>query len=156
MLGDPVATPAGSVYLVSPRNARDWTAYHDIRRRVLFTDRGSSVAYDENHPHDRLPGNYPKLLIAGTEYLGAIRVDIREGIAFLRRVAIDTPFQRKGFGTRMIELAESFALEYGALRVESDVAKDAVDFYLKCGYHYVDGTVHHDDAVSMYKHLRVA
>jgi hypothetical protein len=57
-----MSAPTANVQLHSLRNAADWAAYHDIRRRVLFEERGSG-AYDENHPDDRLAGNHPKVLI---------------------------------------------------------------------------------------------
>jgi hypothetical protein len=56
----------------------------------------------------------------------------------------------------MLELAERFIIECGALRVESDVAKDAIGFYIRCGYHYVNSRASPGDAVQMFKNLRVA
>jgi RimJ/RimL family protein N-acetyltransferase len=40
----------------------DWTAYHRIRRTVLFEARERFGIYDENNPDDRTEGNLPLLL----------------------------------------------------------------------------------------------
>lgn len=125
----------GSCELVTPTTTEAWAAYHDIRRRVLYERRGRIGVYDANHPDDGSPSNFPKVLVHGSEYVGALRIDFVGEIAYLRSVAIAEPHQRKGFGRALIRLAESFArFEGGAKRVESFVAPDAVSFYEKCAY----------------------
>jgi GNAT superfamily N-acetyltransferase len=123
--------------LLSPTDAETWSAYHRIRRTVLFERRGLFGRYDADHPDEHKPGNYPKLSANGTTYIGVVRIDVERELALLRRVAIDEAWQRKGYGRILIALAEAFALERGALRVESVVAEDAVEFYRKCGYRFV-------------------
>jgi GNAT superfamily N-acetyltransferase len=120
--------------LVAPVSAGDWAAYHDIRRRVLFEARGRFGVYDPGHPDDRKPANFPMILVQGASYLGVVRIDCAGEVCHLRRVAIDIPHQRQGYGRRLITLAEEFAQKRGAARVESAVAPDATVFYRKCGY----------------------
>jgi GNAT superfamily N-acetyltransferase len=122
--------------LISPSDDASWAAYHRIRRTILFERRGMFGVYDPNHPEDRAPGHlfFPKILAHRGEYIGTVRIDLADDIAYLRRVAIDEPWQRQGFGRELIRLAEAFARDGGARRVESDVAVDAVAFYAKCGY----------------------
>lgn len=122
--------------LVEPQSEADWNAYHDIRRRILFESRGEHGVYDANRP-ERAPGHYPKLLVRASDYLGAVRIDVAGATAYLRRVAIDEPYQRQGLGRRLLVLAESFARAQSATRIESSVARDAVPFYSKCGYRLV-------------------
>ena len=124
----------GACELVTPTSTEAWAAYHDIRRRVLYERRGRIGVYDANHPDDRSPNNFPKVLVQGSEYVGTLRVDFVGEIAYLRSVAIAEPHQRKGFGRVLISLAESFARFEGAKRMESSVAPDAVSFYEKRGY----------------------
>ena len=123
-----------SCELLTPATPEAWAAYHDIRRKVLYERRGRMGVYDANHPHDRSPNNFPKVLLQDSAYIGALRIDFVDDIAYLRSVAIIEPRQRKGFGRVMIRLAEAFARAKGAKRVESAVAPDAVMFYEKCGY----------------------
>ena len=104
---------------------------------MLFEQRGLFGQYDPDHPDEHKPGNYPKLLTRETTYIGVVRIDVEGELALLRRVAIDEPWQRQGYGRLLIALSEAFALERGALRVESAVARDAVEFYRKCGYRFM-------------------
>ena len=120
--------------MVSPSDADGWAAYHRIRRTILFENRGLFGVYDPNRPEEREPGKYPKLLAFNSHYVGVVRIDLAGDVAYLRRVAIDEPWQRQGLGRRLIALAESFAVEHGASRIESSVAADAVGFYRRCGY----------------------
>jgi GNAT superfamily N-acetyltransferase len=121
---------------------------------VLFERRGRIGVYDPNHPDDRSPRNFPKVLVQGSKYIGAVRIDFVDDIAYLRRVAIAEADQRKGFGRVLIRLAEEFAQVEGAKRVESAVAPDAVSFYEKCGYRSLVGPG--GSSVHMYKDLVAA
>jgi GNAT superfamily N-acetyltransferase len=78
---------------------------------------------------------------------------LADEIAYLRRVAIDEPWQRQGFGRELIRLSEAFARHGGARRVESKVAVDAVAFYAKCGYQAVAPSRPGDPSVHMGKTL---
>jgi GNAT superfamily N-acetyltransferase len=144
--------PAG-VSLCQVSSDADWSAYHDIRRRVLFENRGRFGVYDANRPDERLAGNFPLLLKSSSAALGVVRIDVRGEVAFFRRVAIDDPWQRRGFGRKLLKLAEAFARRRGATRVESAVAPDAVPFYAKCGYHHLDESVPNRASVRMGKAL---
>jgi len=122
------------VLLLSPLSANQWKAYHDIRKRILFDDRGLSAAYDANHPDDTSPGNHAVLLEIDGNYVGVARVDINGSHAQLRRVAIDRTFQRRGYGREMISKIIDFCRKEGINRISSSVAADAVGFYRKCGF----------------------
>lgn len=135
--------------LISPTTEEEWAAYHRIRRTVLFESRGSFGVYDPSHPDDRAPGNFAKLLVCDPHHVGVIRIDLAADVAHFRRVAIDEPWQRQGFGRELIRLSESFAIERGARRVESSVAADALGFYSKCGYQLLSGST-----TRMWKDLR--
>ena len=110
-----------------------WRAYHDIRRRVLFEARGHS-GYDETHPDETAPGNYPKLLLWLGEPVGVVRIDIKGPTAIFRRVAIRSDVQQRGHGRTMLALAEQFARDNGCVSLTSFVAPDAVGFYERCGF----------------------
>ena len=121
--------------LKSPENEEDWVNYHKIRRVVLFEERGRFGVYDENHPDEYLKDNYPKILVKDGAYLGVARIDIENDKAVVRRVAIDSNEQRKGYGRALLELIEEFARKFPSVKmIESSVADDAVEFYRKCNY----------------------
>jgi GNAT superfamily N-acetyltransferase len=92
------------------------------------------------------------LLLFDSRHVGVVRIDLEGDVAYLRRVAIDEPWQRRGLGRVLLALAESFSIEHGARRMESSVAPDAVGFYGKCGYRLTP-TASPGDSVHMRKDL---
>jgi GNAT superfamily N-acetyltransferase len=120
--------------LVSPSDAVTWRAFHDIRREVLFEARGQVGVYDDNHPEDRAPGHFPKLLLFRGEPVGVVRVDVDGPTALIRRVAVRSDAQRRGHGRVLLSLVEDFARQNGCRRLASHVAVDAVNFYERCGF----------------------
>lgn len=120
--------------LRTPANEDEWRAFHAIRRKVLFENRGKSETYDENHPDDAKPGNHPLVLGYRDDVIGVIRVDVAQTVAWFRRVAIREELQRLGHGRVLLLLAEEFARAQGCTEVRSNAAVEAVDFYERCGY----------------------
>ena len=84
---------AEQTYLLVPVVTRDqWTAYHAIRRKVLFEDRGLFEKYDPNHPDDRKTQNRPVILTSNGAPVAAMRIDLvpERAFAILRTVAVTT------------------------------------------------------------------
>ena len=120
--------------LRTPQDDEEWRAFHAIRRKVLFENRGKTEAYIENHPDDSKPGNYPLILLYGDEVIGVVRLDIAAPVAWLRRVAIRDDSQLQGHGRVLLRLAEAFAVEKGCDEIRSNAAVEAIEFYERCGY----------------------
>ncbi len=139
--------------LKTPSSTEEWQAYHGIRRKVLFENRGQFGVYDENHPDERREGNHPLLLLLDGGAIGVIRVDIKCNQAILRRVAIREDLQRAGHGRVLLTLAESFPQSKGCNHIWSDVAPDAVGFYKRCGYTFVPLGPMMGTSISMQKNL---
>ncbi|HYW71002.1 MAG TPA: hypothetical protein VE961_08210, partial [Pyrinomonadaceae bacterium] len=74
--------------LVSPRSQQEWLAYHTIRRKVLFENRGNFGVYNEAHPDEFKRGHHPMVLVLNGLAIGVIRVDLAGPVAWFRRVAI--------------------------------------------------------------------
>lgn len=117
-----------------PADSEEWRAFHDIRRRVLFENRGKLETYNENHPDDSKPGNHPLILLYRGMIAGVIRVDISGTVAWLRRVAIREDLQRLGHGRALIRMAEAFARAEGCKEARCNAAVEAISFYERCGY----------------------
>jgi GNAT superfamily N-acetyltransferase len=117
-----------------PATEAEWRAFHAIRRKVLFENRGKSEIYDENHPDDSKAGNHPLVLVYRDAVIGVIRVDVCETVAWFRRVAIREDLQRLGHGRALLLLAEDFAKAQGCNVVRSNAAVEAIGFYERCGY----------------------
>jgi GNAT superfamily N-acetyltransferase len=107
----------GDAYkLAPPSTPEQWQAYHNMRRKILWENRGRFGVYVENHPDEFLPDNHPMLLFLRDEPIGVVRIDIvkEENRAIMRRVAIKESEQRKGHGRKLVELAEQFARDKGS------------------------------------------
>jgi GNAT superfamily N-acetyltransferase len=120
--------------LRAPVTDAEWHAFHAIRRRVLFENRGKGESYVENHPEDSKPGNHPLVLIYNGDIVGVLRLDVSETVAWLRRVAVREDLQRQGHGRILLRVAEVFAKEHGCDEVRTNAAVEAVGFYERCGY----------------------
>ena len=139
--------------LKPPTSAKDWQAYHTIRRTVLFENRGQIGVYDENHPDEFRSGNHPLLLFLNTIPIGVIRVDINGEQAVFRRVAIRQDLQRAGHGRILLTLAKDFAKEQNCKEILSNVAPDAVGFYERCGFTFDSSEPNSESSVPMLKPL---
>lgn len=117
-----------------PRSDEEWRAFHAIRRRVLFENRGKGDSYVENHPDDSQPGNHPLVLLYRGEIIGVLRLDVSDRVAWLRRVAIREDLQRVGHGRVLLKLAETFAKAQGCNELRTNAAVEAVGFYERCEY----------------------
>jgi len=120
--------------LRTPRSDEEWRAFHAIRRKVLFENRGKAETYDENHPDDRKIGNHPLVLLYRGEIMGVARIDVAGAVAWLRRVAIRDDLQHHGHGRVLLRLAEEFSKAEGCDEMRSNAAVEAVGFYERCGY----------------------
>jgi GNAT superfamily N-acetyltransferase len=139
--------------LRAPMTTEEWRAFHDIRRKVLFENRGKSETYIENHPDDRNPANHPLILISKGDVVGVVRIDVVERLAWLRRVAIREDRQRMGHGRILLQLAEAFAKAHGCDEVRSNAAVEAVRFYERCGYKLTKTDPSPVNSVRVYKQL---
>jgi N-acetylglutamate synthase-like GNAT family acetyltransferase len=120
--------------LRAPVSKEEWRALHDIRRKVLFENRGKFDTYIENHPDDFKTGHHPLVLVYQDVVIGVVRVEVDGTVAWLRRVAIREDLQRQGHGRVLLQLAEAFAKAQGCDEVRSNAAIEAVSFYERCGY----------------------
>ena len=120
--------------LLTPSDPTEWKAYHDIRRQVLFEDRGRFGVYDEHHPDETAVGNSPKLLLYRGDPVGVIRIDIDGTTATFRRVAVRSDVQRRGHGRALLWLARRFAADNCCVKLASFVAPNAVGFYRSAGF----------------------
>src|SRR5215213_1151031 len=96
-----------------PANEEEWRAFHDIRRKVLFENRGKVETYIQNHPDDSKPGNHPLVLLYKGDVIGVMRIDISGTVAWFRRVAIQEDLQGLGHGRVLLRLAEAFGKAEG-------------------------------------------
>jgi hypothetical protein len=78
-------------YKLSPvATSQEWKTYHDIRRKILWENRGKFGKYQENLPDEFHHQNHPMLLYYKGKPVGVVRIDLNpeKGPAIMRRVAI--------------------------------------------------------------------
>ena len=117
-----------------PGSDEEWRAFHAIRRKVLYENRGKGERYIENHPDDFKAGNHPLALLHKGVIIGVMRVEVDERSAWLRQVAIREDLQRMGHGRVLLRLAAAFAKAEGCDDLRTNAAVEAVGFYERCGY----------------------
>ena len=117
-----------------PATNEEWRAFHAIRRKVLFENRGKGESYIENHPDDARPGNHPLVLLYKGDVIGVMRLDVVEAEAWLRRVAIRDDLHRRGHGSVLLSLAEAFAKAQSCVEMKTNAAVESAGFYERCGY----------------------
>ena len=116
-----------------------WSAFHRIRREVLFEARGRIGVYVSDHPDDLDPNNHPLLLLEQGRPRATTRVDLLgEHRAGIRLVAVEQENQRRGLGRSLMMLTEQYAMERGVLVLELNSAPDAVMFYQRLGWTLID------------------
>ena len=129
-----------SLQLRTPRSAREWARYHDIRKRCLFEkyngkDTPHYFEYNPSHPDETDPANHPLVLLADRRVIGTIRIDLKpDGRAIFRLVAIDEFWQGHGLGTAMLAMAEAYARDRGADTFCLNAVPDAYRFYARHGF----------------------
>ena len=140
--------------LRTPRTDEEWQAFHAIRRKVLFENRGKTEAYIANHPDDVAPGNHPLALLFNGVVIGVIRIDVSDHTAWFRRIAVREDLQRGGHGRVLLRLAEDFAKAKGCDEIRSNAAVEAVRFYERCGYARDPSAASPLNSVRVWKSLR--
>ena len=111
-----------------------WQAYHGIRQKVLWENRGK-MGYDDKHQDEYLPHHHPLLLLLNNEPIGTTRLDnLRNGFAVVRLVAIADAFQKKGHGRQLSALVENYARDLGINTLYVNAAPEALGFYKKLGW----------------------
>jgi N-acetylglutamate synthase-like GNAT family acetyltransferase len=115
-----------------------WRAYHAIRRKVLWENRGKQD-YDEKHQDEHRPDHHPLLLLLNDTPIGTTRLDdLKDGHGVVRLVAILDDFQRSGHGRQLSSWVEDYARGLGITTLYVNAAPEALGFYEKLGWEFHD------------------
>jgi N-acetylglutamate synthase-like GNAT family acetyltransferase len=127
-----------SVEVREPRSATEWTAYYELRWRILRApwqpqgpDRDAS---DDTSIHRLVCSEPGQVLAVGRLH----RVDATTGQ--IRFMAVDTAQQRKGYGALLLKALEQAARGLGLSRVILQARENAVPFYRNQGYQVQEKT----------------
>jgi N-acetylglutamate synthase-like GNAT family acetyltransferase len=119
---------------ISAKN--DWQAYHDIRRKVLWENRGRTN-YDDTHKDEYLPDHHLLLFMLNDIPIGTTRLDdLKNGFGVVRLVAISDEFQGKGHGRQLASSVENHARGLGIKTLYVNAAPEALGYYKKLGWEF--------------------
>lgn len=120
----------------SPKTDTEWSAYYDLRYRVLRKPLNQPLGSEKNEGDSS--GEHFALYENGT--LQAIaRLDISEPqVAQVRFVAVETSNQGKGFGKRIMQAVEEKAKKDGNEKMILHARDYAVKFYENLNYTLIE------------------
>lgn len=111
----------------------EWEAYHRIREKLLFSP--LNIKYDRNHPTIYANNHFHFVMYKGTEIVSVAQVELVDEVAaILRSMATDTPYQRCGYGSKLLVFIEQWLKSKGVKIVKAHAELKAQNFYRKLGY----------------------
>ncbi len=119
-MNQPVCIKDDGYILQSPGSQADLDAYHAIRFEQIHMRYCPEWVYDPHDPEEA--GNLPLVLKkeGSLDVLGTIRIDmLPNNEASFRWIAIHPDHVKKGLGTKMVQLAESYVrgCKRGCIRI---------------------------------------
>ncbi|NTF83607.1 GNAT family N-acetyltransferase [Rhizobium rhizogenes] len=132
----------------------DQSAYHGLRRTVLFEARGR-FDYIPDEPEEIKERNLSLLFKLDGQAIGTVRLDQKpDGMAIVRLIAIAPDLQRQGHGTALLEQLEHLALSRGIRELLVHSAPDAVEFYQKLGFSPFEFEAGNFESVQLHKFIQ--
>jgi predicted GNAT family N-acyltransferase len=104
-----------------PETELEWANYYDLRYRILRASGIHFALYDD------------------IQLIGIARLDkMDETIYQVRFVAIDLPFQGKGYGQSIMKAVEDSAQQLNATKIILHARENAVEFYKSLAYSIIE------------------
>jgi N-acetylglutamate synthase-like GNAT family acetyltransferase len=126
-------TPSDHFPLVQPSTQRDWTAYFDLRWRVLrepwHQPRGSERDETDPTSYHLMLRDFDGVAVAA----GRLHLNTPEE-AQVRYMAVAPLWRSRGLGGRILQGLEARARAEGAREVVLNAREEAIPFYVKHGY----------------------
>lgn len=120
----------------SPKTAAEWDSYYDLRYRIL------REPWNQPRGSERNVGDESALHAAyfhNGKILGVARLDLMENkIGQIRFMAVETDFQGKGIGEKLMLHLESISIENGVKKIILHARVIAIGFYQKLGYEMIE------------------
>lgn len=111
----------------------EWENYHRIKNEQIF--KPVNITYDPNHPSFSNPNHYHFCLYLGSKVIAIAHIEILgKKSAALRPFAVDTPFQKKGYGKFFLSFLERWLTSKEVKTIHLHANVKAIPFYQKKGY----------------------
>lgn len=131
-----------------PRNPAEWTAYYDLRWRVLRQPWGQPRGTERDEREAM--SDHAAVWLEDAALVGVGRLHLntpRE--AQIRFMAVEPDHRGAGVGTTLVEHLESLARGKGVERIVLQAREEVMPFYARLGYEFLEpgptlfGTVRH-------------
>lgn len=114
-------------------HTNEWEAYHRIRTEQLFIPIG--LTYDQNHPTLSADNQFHFVLYKGALIVSVAQIEILENkVAALRSIATDTPYQRQGHASYLLNFLERWLQHQTIKTIKIHAELSAEQFYRNQGY----------------------
>ncbi len=124
------------IIIRQPETEKEWQEYYDLRYRILREPLNQPLGSERNEGDS---DGIHFALYDDSEIKAIARLDqVAENISQVRFVAVAINSQEKGFGRKIMEEAESKAIELGNTTMILHARDYAVDFYLKLNYKLIE------------------
>lgn len=119
------------------QSSADRENYHRIRIKEIHERYCQGCTYDINDPEEQEVNNFPLVFrqLESDTIIGTIRIDLLpHNEASFRWIAIDTPYQRQGFGLKMLQAAERFVRERKRTAIRIPATSQSLPFAHHLGF----------------------
>ncbi|MCW9012371.1 MAG: GNAT family N-acetyltransferase [Gammaproteobacteria bacterium] len=135
--------------IISPKTDEEFEKYFELRWRMLRAPwnepRGSEKDIDEcNSFHLMAIENKDVIAVARLQF-------INKNQAQLRYMAVDDSQQNKGIGKRLLQQMENYSIQQQANEIFLHARENAVGFYEKRGYKFIEKSYLLFDSIQHYK-----
>jgi ribosomal protein S18 acetylase RimI-like enzyme len=132
-------------------NSKSWTAFEKREwEKADIEHYGQPLKWDKK--------NFKISAYEGRKIIGNLRMDIREGVAYVDAIIVSPENRGKGVGNQLMKKAEELARKNKTHKIYLQTGEDwtSLFFYLKLGYEITSklpNHYHHVDFVELTKYL---
>ncbi|MBE3118691.1 MAG: GNAT family N-acetyltransferase [Candidatus Atribacteria bacterium] len=125
------------IVIKSPKTLKDFTAYYDLRYRILRQPLDQPKGTEKD---DYEPISYHIMAVDEEtgEVVGVVKLFEKAlGVGQLSHMAVAENRQGQGIGRLLVDAVDSKARELGFKKYGMTARENVIDFYKKCGHHVV-------------------
>lgn len=114
-------------------DAQEWQEYHRIKKEQIFDP--ANIILDLQHPSLTSPDHFHFILYHGTTIVAIAHLKyFQNNAAILRALATDTPFQKQGFASLLLQKIEQWLKTKQKTILYANARKNILDFYTRRGF----------------------
>jgi len=136
-----------------PKTQLETDEYYHLRWKILREPWGQPLGSEKDDMENK---SKHFIAVINKVIVAVSRLHLEDSIAFIRYMAVDTPYQKQGIGKKLLNHVENVAKQMDTTTIRLNAREDYLGFYLKNGYfdcgagHTLYNTIKHR---KMSKHL---